>query len=200
MISVIIPVYHNESTLQKNLEYLEKVERISEKIIVFDGYHPPAPFGCNTYDLYRGMKTIANYPDVKWGNARARNIGAINARNEWLLFLDVDHTLKSQIKGSDFQRLNKLQVMRMKRTYKGNTVWPSGSIIIHRELFFSVGGYDERFCGNYGYEDLHLIHKVGKSTNTEIELSVLPEGRVNLKRDTTVNMMLFEKLKHEISG
>jgi predicted glycosyltransferase involved in capsule biosynthesis len=135
---------------------------------------------------------------VKWGNARARNIGAINAKNEWLLFLDVDHTIKEKITSSDMSSLNKKMVMRMRRDYGGKTAWPSGSIIIHRDLFFKIGGYDERFCGNYGYEDLYLVHKAGKALNTEIELSVLIEGRVHLNRDTTVNKLLFEKLTNEI--
>lgn len=196
MISVIIPVYHNEETLHKNLYYLEDQELIAERILVFDGYEVPSVYDDSYF--YRDIKTISNYPDIPWGNARARNIGAINAVGDWLLFLDVDHTFMTKIDENEIQHLRKNAVNKFKRTYKGETTWPSGSVLIHKETFFKVGGYDERFCGNYGYEDLFLCDKIRNEYRTEIEIEFLLEGEVSMERDITINRELYERLKNEL--
>ena len=194
MISVIIPVYHNEKSLLKSLTFI--ADKFSEIIVVFDGYKPDEK-SLSDIDFLE-VKAIMNYPDIPWGNARARNIGAINSNLPYLLFLDCDHTFKNLFIEDDLSFIVPSNVYKFKRIHKGKTAWPSGSILIHRDLFFKVGGYDERFCGHYGYEDLHLLHKIKKSgieiINSDIIIDVLEEGRVNLKRDTSINKKLFDEL------
>lgn len=204
MISVIIPVYHNEATLMKSLNYLDEQPYINETILVFDGYKPDSYFSDSMYSYLKGTKVIANYPDIPWGNARARNLGAINANNNLLLFLDVDHTFKKRITGHEHQTINANHntVLRFKRDYEGRTEWPSGSILLHRDSFFGVGGYNEKFCGNYGYEDIELLWRLEqagiKIINSEIEIDVMPEGRVILPRDVSVNRKLFTEIRDGI--
>jgi glycosyltransferase involved in cell wall biosynthesis len=194
MISVIIPVYHNEKALLKSLSFI--VDKFSEIVVVFDGYKPDLEL-FNDPDL-TNVKLIMNYPDVPWGNARARNIGAINSSNPYLLFLDCDHTFKNLFIEDEFSFINPGKAYRFKRTYNNKTTWPSGSLIMHRDMFFIVGGYNERFCGNYGYEDLYMVWKLREANhiveNSNIHIDVIHEGRTNLKRDTTINKKLFEEL------
>ena len=190
MISAIIPVYNNESTLIKNINRLNDVDSITEIVSVFDGYR------CNSsvrkYIEARKGRVVCNYPNIPWGNSRARNIGAINATKDVLLFIDVDHTIKEQI-----NNINTDHVCKFKRVL-AKTEWHCNTLLMHRDIFFNVGGYDERFCGHYGYEDRYLEYKLRKAgyefTNLHDEVIVLNGGGVDIARDKEINKRLFKKL------
>ena len=194
MISVIIPVYHNEKGLLKSLSLI--VNSFAEIIVVFDGYKPGLEILKQLDSM--SVKAIMNYPDIPWGNARARNLGAINSNQSYLLFLDCDHTFKRLFIEDDFKFIIPGNVYKFRRKRGNDITWPSGSLLMNCSIFFKVGGYDERFCGHYGYEDLHLLYKIKKAgieiVNSNIPIDVIEEGRVNLERDTTINKKLFEKL------
>ena len=188
MVTAIIPVYHNEKTLYQSLDRMIKYEgMIDEVVMVYDGY----AHGNRLY--HRFSKQISIYPDIPWGNSRARNIGAINAANDWLLFIDVDHFIEDDVM-CDF---NPQKVYKFKRVLD-KTVWHCNTMLMHKDTFFSVGGYDERFCGHYGYEDRYLHWKLEKAgydfENLETEVKVIHSGSVNLERDKTHNKRLFNKL------
>lgn len=194
MISVIIPVYHNENALLHTLLGVRKIKQISEIILVFDGYKPPSPFDDSIYNAYKGMKIIANYPDIKWGCSRAKNIGAINAGREWFFFLDVDHRPVPEWLAKNIQKLSRAAVNICQRDYRGQTQYPVQTIIVHRDLFFKVGGFDERFDGHYGYEDKHFNHKVGKHIHTELQIEFTGQGEIDLPRDRFRNEALYAEL------
>lgn len=206
MISAIIPVYNNEATLIRNINRLWEVDKITEVVCVFDGY------SCNNsvrkYIEARKGKVVSNYPNVPWGNSRARNIGAINASNDYLLFIDVDHTIKNQIGpkfglliGPLIGTLTNDRVYKFKRVLK-KTEWHCNTLLMHRDIFFSVGGYDERFCGHYGYEDRYLEFRLRNHgyvfENLQDEVIVLDGGGVDIERDKDRNKTLFKKLTNEI--
>ena len=195
MISAIIPVYNNEATLIKNINRLNEVEKISEVVCVFDGYR--CSDSVKEYIESKGGKTVSNYPNIPWGNSRARNIGAINASNDYLLFIDVDHTIKNQI-GAVWSND---RVYKFKRVLK-KTEWHCNTLLMHKDLFFSVGGYNEMFCGHYGYEDRYLEFRLREKgytfENLQDEVIVLEGGGVDIERDKDRNKSLFKKLTNEI--
>lgn len=195
MISAIIPVYNNEATLIKNINRLYEVERITEVVCVFDGYS--CSNSVRKYIEARKGKVVSNYPNIPWGNSRARNIGAINASNDYLLFIDVDHTIKDQIGDLWNDRIYKF-----KRVLK-KTEWHCNTLLMHKDLFFSVGGYDERFCGHYGYEDRYLEFRLRNNgytfDNLQDEVIVLDGGGVDIPRDKERNKTLFKKLTNQVT-
>jgi predicted glycosyltransferase involved in capsule biosynthesis len=68
-------------------------------------------------------------------------------------------------------------------------------------MFYDIGGYDERFCGNYGYEDRHLEWKIiinHNIANLDDEVIVLEKGGCGLDRNKEHNKILFNKLKNEL--
>jgi len=197
MISCIIPVYHNEKALMHSLEAVKKIKQITETILVFDGYKPPSPFDDIMWNAYQGTKVIANYPDIKWGCSRAKNIGAINASREWFFFLDVDHRPVPEWLAANVQRLSRVAVNFCRRDYKGETRYPVQTVIVHRDLFFKVGGFDERFDGHYGYEDKHFNHKVGRHIHTELQIEFTGQGEIDLPRNRFRNETLYAKLIKE---
>lgn len=196
MISAIIPVYNNEDTLIRNIERLFDVDKITEVVCVFDGY------SCNNlirrYLESKKGRVVSNYPNIPWGNSRARNIGAINASNEYLLFIDVDHTIKDRI---TFNQLTDDRIYKFKRVLK-KTEWHCNTLLMHKDVFFSVGGYDERFCGHYGYEDRYLEYRLREQgytfENLQDEVIVLNGGGVDIERDKDRNKSLFKRLTNEI--
>jgi glycosyltransferase involved in cell wall biosynthesis len=192
MISAIIPVYNNESTLIKNINRLCEVEKVTEIVCVFDGY--ACSNSVRKYIEARKGKVVNNYPNIPWGNSRARNLGAINAKNDYLLFIDVDHTIKDQI---HFNAFTKGHVYKFKRVLN-RTEWHCNTLLMHRDMYFDVGGYDERFCGHYGYEDRHIEFKLRREgyefTNLQDEVIVLEGGGVDIERDKSRNQSLFKKL------
>ena len=191
MISAIIPVYLNEDTLIENLDRLKFNDQVTEVVCVFDGYKP------DTEMLWRikarGAKPVFIYPDIPWGNSRARNIGAINSENDWLLFLDVDHVIENK----EVKDLDKKNVYKFKRVLN-KTEWHCNTLLMHKDAFFSVGGYYEGFCGNYGYEDRYMEWQLLKSgydfVHLNSEVFVLNGGGVKLERDKSNNRILFNRL------
>lgn len=200
MISVIIPVYHNEKALMHTLEAVKEIKQITEIVLVFDGYKPPSPFDDSMWNMYEGTKIISNYPDIPWACSRAKNIGAINSNREWLFFLDVDHRPVPEWFARDVQRLSRASVNLCRREYKGDTAWPVQIAIVDRDLFFKVGGFDERFDGNYGYEDKHFNYKVGKQIHTALEIEFTGQGEARMPRSRFKNEALYEKLIKEWSS
>src|SRR3989344_2986215 len=85
MISVIIPVYKHEKSLQQTLASLSfQTLHDFEIIIVDDGNEPPLNARPNTQVIRQEHS----------GAAAARNRGAREAKGEYLLFLDADIWLK----------------------------------------------------------------------------------------------------------
>src|SRR5690606_22252207 len=65
--------------------------------------------------------------------------------------------------------------------------------------FISGGGYNESFCGNYGYEDKELMHRLKingfKETISEVMVRTNPFLHTKkLNRDLTVNKKLYLEL------
>jgi len=195
MISVIFPVYKNEEMLLKNLEHIHEMDCVEQITIVYDGYVPEGNFEIGVHGFVK-VKQIRNHPDVPWGISRARNLGAMNSDCDWLLFLDVDHTLKESY---DISNLEHTSVYKFKRLSKEHPEWPAGSLLMHRTAWQKVGGYDERFDGHYGYEDLYMLWILQKHyfniRESDMELIVLNGGQCKvLDRDSSVNEILFNRL------
>jgi len=102
----------------------------------------------------------ANFPSVevvKVANApffqlsHARNVGAAAANTRWLAFFDADVVLGDGF----FDRISGILKPGMFFLPKTNTPNLWGSVIMEREAFLKVGGYDEAIT-HWGGEDIAL--------------------------------------------
>ncbi len=84
-ISVIIPVYNGEKTIEKCLASLLKQTKKPEEVIVVDDGS-----GDNTAKIVTKIKGVKLIKQNHKGPASARNLGAKEAKGEILLFIDSD--------------------------------------------------------------------------------------------------------------
>lgn len=144
--------------------------------------------------------------DIRWNQGGARNLGVVKAISPKIILTDSDHyfppKLLSQILDSKIPQ-NKLY--KFKRTdINGNKQQsPCNIFYTSKSVFFSVLGYDEEFCGNYGYEDVmfrHFQHAMGNKLKYFTRLKKIVSTHIDrensyhsLVRETKVNLGLMEK-------
>lgn len=174
-LSLIVSVLESYEVVRRQLLHLGRILTADcELVLVDDGSVPslqavsdavPKPFGFTLHC------TLDRRP---WTQPRARNIGASIARAGKLLFFDIDHIVSEDV----LQRClafegDKLHWTRVpgvlddcgrivtdRRTLVEHGMTddaPSvhaNSFLIRRALFAKLGGYDERYCGSYGGDDV----------------------------------------------
>jgi len=102
-----------------------------------------------------GVKVVRVTDDIKWNQPGARNLG-FHISNGWILCADIDHLVTKE----NMEQLEKTELKRGCVYYLGREDTNSVNIyVIHKDDFEKIGGYDEDFCGNYGYDDIHFYNK-----------------------------------------
>jgi len=159
-LSLVYPYYNNRANLDRQMELWahlpRELARRVEYVLVDDGSPQPAavPPSCPL-----NLTLVRINEDIPWNQPGARNLGLKLAEGEWAIASDIDHIFPidglsqvlSMVKDPDsvfyFGR----------RREDGSEKHPHpNSFLILRKTFWSVGGYDEDFCGHYGKDDLFL--------------------------------------------
>lgn len=161
-ITLVIPYYDNAGMLIEHFSLWSKFNRElikSLSVIVVDDCSPNAPaLDCirrnnlNTsivdFKLYRCLV------DVRWNWLFCRNLAVAEANTDWVLLTDIDHALPEQtLRCLSQMKHDSKCVYRLSRRdapnlspYKPHpNTW-----FMTREMFYKIGGYDERFSGFYG--------------------------------------------------
>lgn len=137
--------------------------------------------------------------DIPWNMSAANNLG-FRYTNGKVLRMDIDHFLeKDQIKHLESIDLKKMElfIFDRYRTDIGRKIDPAPNIyLIGTEDYWSVGGYDEDYCGHYGYEDKDIRRKFDRAGFSVRKSSLIVNVDVrystrNLDRDLTVNKNLY---------
>lgn len=173
LLTLIMPFYMNGSMLALHYrtwrDWPAKLRANIRVIIVDDGSpenpaaNVPRPYGLPDVQIYRVTE------DRPWGQNGARNIGAHEAPDSWLLLTDMDHLLTGEsaaalLKAIGKGRLDEGTVYMLDRV-EADTGKPTlgkdgqpkphpNSFVMTREMFWRIGGYDERSCGIYGTDRL----------------------------------------------
>jgi predicted glycosyltransferase involved in capsule biosynthesis len=180
-LSIIIAVLESYGIVNHQVKYFKQMNLPSEIeiIIVDDGSSPP--IAINTYcDNLRVYITGDTRP---WTTACARNMGANLSEGEWLLMTDIDHMLSKEaiIAAMNFDgdkmmfpreyavfdnNSNICQDCDILESYglKGAKIGAgchTNTFAMRRGIFENLGGYDEKFCGKYGGDDVDLADRYG---------------------------------------
>lgn len=174
MISIIIPVYNGAEWLAEAIESIldQGIQVFNiELIIVDDGSNDNFLEIIKRYDEVFPIKVISQ---VNKGLASARNTGIMNAKEDWILFLDADDILLPNVleriletieqnPGTDIVApsfkefgLSDREIILGTPTLEdfktGNRLGYCAAI--RRSALLEVGGYSPKMVE--GYEDLHL--------------------------------------------
>ena len=102
-----------------------------------------------------GISVARITDDIKWNQPGARNLG-FHICEGWILCADIDHLVTKE----NMEQLKNTNLRRGCVYYLGREDTNSVNIyLIHKDDFEKIGGYDEDFCGNYGYDDIHFYNK-----------------------------------------
>ncbi len=153
-VTFVYPYYDNPHFLQSQVAwwgtYPEALRAFVSAVIVDDGSAEPAVLP-KTLPCQVRLFRIAI--DVRWNWLAARNIGAHHADDGWLVLTDMDHvvppdTLQALVYG---QHDPSVVYAFSRREHTGDARSPhSASFFMTRQMFWAVGGYDERMSGFYG--------------------------------------------------
>lgn len=180
-LSIVIPVLDSHEQVRRLARHLARaMPSDCEALFVDDGSDPPLALEPGTP---ASIRMIATHDARPWTQPRARNIGAKATSAPWIFFLDADHIppaaslvwamIKARETSAVRLRFNRrymaldeaggivTDAARLIALGMGPTdgLWidPSPSCqVIRRDAFDAVGGFDERFCGRYGGDDLDL--------------------------------------------
>jgi predicted glycosyltransferase involved in capsule biosynthesis len=174
-LSLIVSVLESYEVVRRQLLHLGRVlPRDCELIVVDDGSVPPLRDVCNSVDKPFEFTLHSTDDRRPWTQPKARNIGAALARANAFVFFDIDHILTESVleecrhyEGDKLHWIRRPGILdrdgfivteREALVHHGLTDdRPSvhgNSFLIRRALFDRLGGYDERFCGRYGGDDI----------------------------------------------
>lgn len=157
-VTLVVPYYENPAFFAQQLagwaSYPQDLRDNVAFIVVDDG-SPTSPAA----DVVRQVRPELNLRvfrlevDLRWNWIGARNRGAHEAADGWLLMTDMDHVVPA-----DTMRAVVFGIHDPKVIYGfSRTEWTGAVLFSHpnswlitRELFWKIGGYDETLSGHYG--------------------------------------------------
>ena len=196
-LSLIVAVLESYEVVRRQLLHLERVLTPScELILVDDGSDPPLQATCDAVKKTYSFTLYCTQDRRPWTQPRARNLGAALAQADKLLFFDIDHVITPDILEECLRYPgDKLHWFRKQALLDehGDLVTDpatlvahggkepehnvhSNSFLIRREFFQRLGGYDERFCGRYGGDDVDFNFRYARLCNEGVAWPVDVRG------------------------
>lgn len=153
-VTIVLPFYEAHEFLATHLQawwmYSDTIKRHLSAVIVDDG--SPEPL-CPIRSRPFPIRVFRIGVDVPWNWLAARNIGAHHAPDGWLLMTDMDHVLPADTAHALIYGKHDPSIVYAfsRREHTGEPVNPhSASFFMTRQMFWRIGGYDERLSGVYG--------------------------------------------------
>ena len=172
--------------------------------------YPNLPFNILFVDDASAEPLVLNWPnatvlrideDIPWNMPAANNLALRFLYNKdpkaRVLRTDIDHYFTAtdllEISKIELEHNNIVKFCRKTLKPHPNTYLANVSDILE------AGGYNEAFCGNYGYDDKELMYRLTKKgfvmRLSSIKAIVNPKmGTKNLNKDTSVNKQKFENI------
>jgi len=190
---VLMYLYYNQPEAISNLERLGYDKTPIKVIIIDDG--SKEPLACEWATVYRINE------DVPWNMPKANNLGFSKIPDEIVMRMDIDHFFTID----DLQKIYKIklkpkEIIKFPRIYKGKKISEGKNIYLAQvNDIVKVGGYNEIFCGNYGYEDGDLMDRLKRDgfTFTISDIFCYVDGDLHTKdlnRNTDINYKKYLKI------
>jgi len=190
--SIIFPVYFSTSIPEMTLNYynfLSKRFSQIEIIMIDDG----SPLQMD-YSAYSNINFLKLKRTKNWNQPAASNTGVRISKHDVIFHCNIDHLISSRIIEYLLKNMPKKgEVFHFKRSYNGKNINSNNNIYVMNKADFGEG-YDEDFCGHYGYDDSYFFAiRNLRSRIIDIPLLVLDNKSHGLNRDASHNRKLFDK-------
>jgi predicted glycosyltransferase involved in capsule biosynthesis len=173
--SLIVSALESYEVVRRHLLHFNRVMPADcELILLDDGSEPSLEETCASVNVSFDFTLKLTGDRRPWTQPKARNMGAALAKTDRLLFFDIDHIVtESVIAACLAYEGDKLHWVRRPGILdeEGRIVTDPGVLIEHgmtdevpsvhansfmirKAIFDHLGGYDERFCGRYGGDDI----------------------------------------------
>lgn len=224
-LTLIMPYYENAGMLTRQYAgwaaWPDNHKDRLEVILVDDGSPTapaadvPRPPGLPALRIFRVTE------DKPWHQHGARNLGAHAAKPGWMLLTDMDHVLEAEIGAKLLSVLPRLDpgtihtLARIEATTRTPTLDRAGnpkphpnSFVVTRDLFWRIGGYDERATGIYGTDSMfrRRAFEIGKRGHLAMPLvrywrDIIPDASTNgLPRKEGRDAALRARIMAEIAA
>ncbi|HEX5085922.1 MAG TPA: glycosyltransferase family A protein [Blastocatellia bacterium] len=157
-IQFVYPYYENPKFFQIQLDTWRSYpptlrERI--KVIVVDDGSPdsPAEYVLRGQEFPYQLRLFRIEVDVRWNWSAARNIGMRHAEEGWVVMTDMDHVIERDVamRLTAGQHDPEMIYRFSRREHNGKKIrHHPNSMLMTREMFWLIGGYDEALAGYYG--------------------------------------------------
>ena len=208
--TVVYPAYNcHEMTkfaLTKYRTYPAHLLDNLEVIIIDDGSMPPLEVDGTGLNVQHYQVPV----DIPWNHGGCKNLGTLQASYDWIIYLDSDRIIPPESLEYLFTNAQSGNYYIFAQiNHDGSsrgTKKPFGVFCAERAEMLRVKGFDERFCGAYGYEDLQLskklkVYGIKKNKLNDVYLvayDTVMDGKTRvLSRDLTRNKALFQKSRQE---
>lgn len=188
-------LYYNQPQAISFFESIGYHQLQQNILFVDDASAQPLQLKWQNAEVFRVKK------DIPWNQPAANNLGFWHLYNQnpnaTVLRMDIDHYFTP----SNIEKIAKIQVQpKQIYQFKRHNALPHPNIYLARvQDLLNAGAYNETFCGNYGYDDKELNHRLKKQKFqyllSPIVCNVNHDLKTpNLQRDTTVNHIKYLKL------
>ncbi len=170
-ITIIHTYYNEKSLLEIQIERWNVYNQPANVILIDDGSQTiPA------YDVIKQHKIKENInfslyrvtEDIGFNSHGCRNLGARLANTDWLLFLDIDHTIQPPdlLKLRDYPLDPGSWYVMGVRDLKNNYRTTLNQFLIPKKMFLDEGGYDESYVP-FHMGDRPFVESLEKKYNKE---------------------------------
>lgn len=170
-VTLVMAYYENGRMLERHFKEWETYPDIPFKIILVDDGSQNDPAVNHITECKFPLELYRIKKDIPWNQNGARNLGMTHAEG-WCLLTDMDHLLSN----SQFETLNNLSLWDIMHYVPGRrkvdgTLYKRhpNSYIVHKDLYWKAGGYDESFSGYYGTDSTFRRQLAKVSERIELE-------------------------------
>lgn len=211
--TLVVPYYRNPGMLSEQIRAWEAYPVAVRVILVDDGSpEPAAPIvsAAASTALRARLGLYRIQVDIPWNRGGARNLGAQEAKTDWLVHLDIDHVLCAESAARllefrpdpkcwyrfDRYRNGCADETRQKdaiprQAIHGKIHPHMDSYLCSREMYWKAGGYDEDYSGCLGGGSpfLKQLARVGTPTMapSDVSLTVYTRSIVEDASDRTLS-------------